>query len=48
MGTNAHEVFYATGSFSGREPAQVLALSALYPNVLHLVTLEGTGVESLA
>ena len=47
MGTNAHEVFYATGSFSGREPAQVLALSALYPNVLHLVTLEGTGVESL-
>ena len=47
MGTNAHEVFYATGSFSGREPAQVLAISALYPNVLHLVTLEGTGVERL-
>jgi len=48
MGTNAHQVFYATGSFSGREPAQVLALTALYPNVLHLVTLEGSGVESLA
>ena len=47
MGTNAHEVFYATGSFSEREPARVLALTALYPNVLHLVTVEGTGVESL-
>jgi TRAP transporter TAXI family solute receptor len=48
MGTSAHELYNATGSFSGREPAQVLALTALYPNVLHLVTLEGTGVESLA
>ena len=48
MGTSAYEVFYATGSFSEREPAQVLALTALYPNVLHLVTVEGTGVESLA
>ena len=48
MGTNAHEVFNATGSFAGREPAQVLALAALYPNVLHLVTLEGTGVEGLS
>jgi TRAP transporter TAXI family solute receptor len=48
MGTSAHEVFYATGFFSEREPAQVLALTALYPNVLHLVTVEGTGVESLS
>ncbi len=47
MGTSAHELFSATGSFSQREPAQVLALTALYPNVLHLVTVEGTGVESL-
>ncbi len=48
MGTNAHQLYNATGSFSEREPAQILALTALYPNVLHLVTLEGTGVESLA
>ena len=47
MGTSAHEVFYATGSFSEREAGQILALTALYPNVLHLVTVEGTGVESL-
>ncbi len=47
MGTSAHELYEATGSFSEREPAQVLALTALYPNVLHLITLEGTGIESL-
>ena len=48
MGTSAHEVFNGTGSFSGREPAQVLAITVLYPNVLHLVTVQGTGVESLS
>ena len=48
MGTSAHEAFYGTGSFSEREPGQVLALTTLYPNLLHLVTVEGTGVEGLA
>ena len=48
MGTSAHEAFYGTGSFSEREPRQVLALTTLYPNLLHLVTVEGTGVEGLA
>ena len=47
MGTSAHEAFYGTGSFSEREPGQVLALTTLYPNLLHLVTVEGTGVEGL-
>ncbi|MFW6199566.1 MAG: TAXI family TRAP transporter solute-binding subunit [Gemmatimonadota bacterium] len=47
MGTNALRAFRGTGSFDGREPGRVRALAALYPNVLHLVTLEGTGVESL-
>ncbi len=47
MGTNAHQAFYATGSFSQRKSERVLGLAALYPNLLHLVTLEGTGVRSL-
>ena len=47
MGTSAHEAFYGTGSFSEREAGQVLALTTLYPNLLHLVTVEGTGVEGL-
>jgi TRAP transporter TAXI family solute receptor len=48
MGTSAYEVFHGTGSFAERAPEQVLALTTLYPNVLHLVTVEGTGVEGLA
>ena len=48
MGTNALQAHRALESFSQREPGRVLALAALYPNLLHLVTLDGTGVESLA
>lgn len=48
MGTSALHAFRATEAFSERDPARVLTLAALYPNVLHLVTLEGTGVERLA
>lgn len=48
MGTSAHEAFTASGSFAEREAAQILALTVLYPNVLHLVTVEGTGVERLS
>ena len=47
MGTNAIEAHAARGSFEGGEPGQVLALVALYPNILHLATLEGTGVRTL-
>lgn len=48
MGTNALEAYEASGSFEGREPGQVLALAALYANVLQLATVEGTGVTRLA
>jgi len=48
MGTNAQRAYDATGSFEGREPGQVLALAALYPNVLQLATVEGTGVTTVA
>jgi uncharacterized protein len=48
MGTNALEAYEASGSFEGREPGRVLALAALYANVLQLATVEGTGVTRLA
>lgn len=48
MGTNALNAYAGTQSFEGREPGQVLALAALYPNVLQLATVEGSGVESLS
>ena len=47
MGTNALEAHTARGSFEGGQSGQVLALVALYPNILHLATLEETGVRTL-
>lgn len=48
MGTNALEAYDAEGDFEGRAPAEVLGLLALYPNVLQLATLEGSGVATLS
>ena len=47
MGTNALEAYEGAGSFEGRDPGQVLALVALYANVLQLATIEGSGVSGL-
>jgi TRAP transporter TAXI family solute receptor len=47
MGTNALDAFSGSSSFEGQEAGQVLGLVALYPNVLQLASLEGSGVESL-
>ena len=48
MGTNALDAHAASGSFEGGEPGQVLALVALYANVLQLATREGSGVVKLS
>jgi TRAP transporter TAXI family solute receptor len=48
MGTNALGAYTGSNSFEGGEPGRVLALVALYPNVLQLAALEGSGVESLS
>lgn len=48
MGTNALRAWDGTGSFEGREPGRVLALAALYANVLQLVTVQGSAVSGLA
>ncbi len=48
MGTNAREAYIGSGNFDGRTPGGVRALVALYPNVLQLATLEGSGVETLS
>lgn len=47
MGTNALEAYAAAGDFDGGPPGRVHALVALYPNVLQLATLQGSGVEAL-
>lgn len=48
MGTNALEAYDAAGDFTGRSAGDVLALVALYPNVLQVATLEGSGVATLS
>jgi hypothetical protein len=48
MGTNALGAYTGSNSFEGGETGQVLGLVALYPNVLQLASLEGSGVESLS
>jgi len=47
MATNAHQAYYASGPFARGEAGQVRALASLYPNVLHVVTLDGGGIATL-
>jgi TRAP transporter TAXI family solute receptor len=47
MGTNALGAYTGSNSFEGDETGRVLGLVALYPNVLQLASLEGSGVDSL-
>jgi len=48
MGTNALGAYTGSNSFEGGETGTVLALVALYPNVLQLASLAGSEVESLS
>jgi len=47
MGTNALQAHDAAPPFAGYGQGEVLALAALYPNVLHLVTLRDSEVGGL-
>ncbi len=47
----ADTVFQAhsgTGAFEGREISSLRALGSIYPNAVHLVTLQNTGITSLS
>lgn len=48
MGTNALGAYTGTNSFEGGETGEVLVLAALYPNLLQLGALQGSGVEGLS
>jgi TRAP transporter TAXI family solute receptor len=47
MGDVAFQAFHGTGKFDG-EPQSILALAAMYPNVLHVVARAGAGVDSMS
>lgn len=46
MGDVAHQAYHGEGFFKGK-PQGVLAMAAMYPNVLHAVTLKGSGIKNL-
>lgn len=46
MGDVAYQAYHAQGSFKGK-PQNILAMAAMYPNVLHVVTLKGSGIKNV-
>ncbi|MBI4878398.1 MAG: TAXI family TRAP transporter solute-binding subunit [Planctomycetes bacterium] len=42
----AYQAFHGQGRFAGK-PQQILALAAMYPSILQVVALEGSGIDSL-
>ena len=41
------QAYSGTGAFEGREISSLRALGSIYPNAVHLVTLQNTGITSL-
>ena len=46
MGDVAYQAFRGEGKFEGK-PQKVLAMASMYPNVLQLVTLKGSGIKNV-
>ena len=46
MGDVAHQAYRGVGKFEGK-PQNVLAMATMYPNVLQLVTLKGSGIKNV-
>ncbi len=42
------QAYSGTGAFEGREISSLRALGSIYPNAVHLVTLQNTGITSLS
>ena len=47
MGDVAYQAFHGKGKFEQDGPQNILVLAAMYPNILHIVTLQKSGVEKL-
>lgn len=46
MGDVAFQAYHGEGKFEGK-PQKVLAMASMYPNVLQLVTLKGSGIKNV-
>ncbi len=47
MGDTGYDAFKGTGSFKGK-PLPVRTLCVLYPNLMHVVTVEGKGIKKVS
>lgn len=45
---SAYEAYTATGNYEGTEPGQILAWMSIAPVAMHVITVEGSDVETLA
>ncbi len=46
MGDVAYQAYNGEGKFEGK-PQKILAMACMYPNILQLVTLKGSGIENV-
>ena len=46
MGDVAYQAYHGEGAFKDK-PQNVLAMASMYPNVLHVVTLKGSGIKNV-
>ncbi|GAB4250872.1 TAXI family TRAP transporter solute-binding subunit [Deferrisoma sp.] len=46
MGDVAYQAYQGKGKFEGK-PQKILAMAAMYPNVLQIVTLKGSGIKNV-
>ena len=48
LADTVYQAFFGTGAFEDRQLSDLRTLAAIYPNAVHLVALEGSGITSLA
>ncbi len=46
MGDVAYQAYHGIGKFKGK-PQKILAMACMYPNVLQIVTLKGSGIKNV-
>ena len=44
---SAFEAYTATGNYAGTEPGKIMAWMSIAPVAMHVITLEGSGIETL-
>jgi TRAP transporter TAXI family solute receptor len=47
MGDVAYQAFYGSGKFKKNGPQKILALAVMYPSTFQVVTLRGSGIDTL-